>query len=188
MAPARSHGDNTPENPRNTAPARTPGRCRVTSSNAIWGHVECVMRGTEPWRLRRVQALKPPEGDRRKRATHFTRLMEDLAWRNIANETGCWFFMGAQHPRATSPAIHYTSPKLMDEDLDGAEQLANLWVTLANALCRSRHEDALELVKHAGLIEKEKEALLHECARQSALLQEYQTRYGSLPGPPGESE
>ncbi|KAF8474561.1 hypothetical protein JB92DRAFT_3134661 [Gautieria morchelliformis] len=116
--------------------------------------------------------------------------MEDLAWRceNIANETGCWFFMGAQHPGATSPAIHYTSPKLVDEDLDGAEQLANLWVTLANALCCSRCEDALELVKHAGLIEKEKEALLHERARQLALFQEYQTWYGSLPGPPRESE
>ncbi|KAF8531739.1 hypothetical protein JB92DRAFT_2690598, partial [Gautieria morchelliformis] len=57
---------------------------------------------------------------------------------SLAAETGCWLFMGAHHPGANLPTIHYGSPKLRQEHMEGAEELGNLFLNIATALRNSQ--------------------------------------------------
>jgi hypothetical protein len=98
-------------------------------------------------------------------------------------------FVAAQHPNATSPFVHYTSPRLRRDAKGDAQRLVNEFQVLMNGLIHARRRDALELAKtleKANIQKEEAEAKLRAVQeamhRQKAELEleivEYRARLG----------
>lgn len=64
--------------------------------------------------------------------------------------------MGAQHPNASQPFLHYSSPKLRTEALQEAEELVELFGQTVGHLISARRTDVVEQSKK--LIQAEKAA------------------------------
>ncbi|KDR65666.1 hypothetical protein GALMADRAFT_30715, partial [Galerina marginata CBS 339.88] len=64
---------------------------------------------------------------------------------DLAATTGCWLFIGAQHPSGAGSTIHYTSPRLLRDAPSRVEDLANDMHQLMTDLLQSRRSDALTL-------------------------------------------
>ncbi|KAF8495640.1 hypothetical protein JB92DRAFT_2590145, partial [Gautieria morchelliformis] len=150
-------------------------RVRVTRANPAYGHVEGLMRGYAPWALRRSRPIHPPKSDGTKCSARFARLIEDLAIRSesVAAETGCWLFLGAHHPGATLPPVHYSSPRLREDDATGADDLGGAFLKITTALWQSRRREALDLSKALRQLEGEQEQVVLEKDRAEALVSAY---------------
>ncbi|KAF8523386.1 hypothetical protein JB92DRAFT_2705210, partial [Gautieria morchelliformis] len=159
-------------------------RVRVSLSNPAYGHVEGLMRGHAPWVLRRTRPIKTPQTDAMKRSSRFSRLMVDLLLyvqcESIAAETGCWLFLGAHHPSASLPPIHYGSPKLREDHMAGANELGNAFLKIAMALRSSRRQEAVNLTQKLSKLEGQHNHILLEKSRTDALLAAYEAKYGLL--------
>lgn len=64
---------------------------------------------------------------------------------DIAVSTGCWLFIGAQHPGGVASTIHYTSPRLYRDAPERMNEIATEYDQLMGDLLASRRSDALEL-------------------------------------------
>lgn len=80
---------------------------------------------------------------------------------DVAIKTGCWLFIGAQHPGATGGTIHYSSARLRRDAPDETEHLTNDYHLLMTNLLRARRADALEASKR-----------LQEAVQENAQLQQ----------------
>ncbi|KAF8505104.1 hypothetical protein JB92DRAFT_2737736, partial [Gautieria morchelliformis] len=95
-------------------------------------------------------------------------------------ETGCWLFMGAHHPGATLPLIHYSSPKRCDDHKEGADDLGNVFLKIATALRNSRQQEALHLSEALSDLEHQHTQGLFEKGWAEQLLVAYEAAYGPL--------
>ncbi|KAF8885617.1 hypothetical protein BD779DRAFT_1425360, partial [Infundibulicybe gibba] len=43
----------------------------------------------------------------------------------VANQTGCWIFLAAQHTTARAPFVHYSSPRIIRECQQDIESITN---------------------------------------------------------------
>ncbi|KJA12974.1 hypothetical protein HYPSUDRAFT_152114, partial [Hypholoma sublateritium FD-334 SS-4] len=57
--------------------------------------------------------------------------------------TSCWLFVGAQHVSAKAPTLHYTSPRLLEEAPQFAEEQINTFNDQMSLLLRARRSDAV---------------------------------------------
>ncbi|KDR72094.1 hypothetical protein GALMADRAFT_25222, partial [Galerina marginata CBS 339.88] len=64
---------------------------------------------------------------------------------DLAAATGCWLFIGAQHPSSVGSTLHYTSPRLLRDAPSRVEDMANDMHELMTDLLQSRRSDALTL-------------------------------------------
>ncbi|KAF8469340.1 hypothetical protein JB92DRAFT_2595289, partial [Gautieria morchelliformis] len=87
--------------------------------------------------------------------------------------TGCWLFMGAHHPGATLPPIHYSSPKLRDNHKEGSDDLGNVFLKIATALHNSRRQEALHLSEALSDLEYQHTQVLFEKGWAEQLLAAY---------------
>lgn len=100
---------------------------------------------------------------------------------DVSTKTGCWLFVGAQHPAAAGGTIHFSSLRLVRDAPDDAENLANDFNSLMASLLRSRRSDALDACKK---LEEARQANARLQSENSALrdavqeLREYSTRLG----------
>lgn len=66
---------------------------------------------------------------------------------DISVKTGCWLFVGAQHPGGVGATIHYTSPRLLRDAPDDMDAIVNDYHGLMTNLLQARRAEALELAK-----------------------------------------
>ncbi|KAK7030575.1 hypothetical protein R3P38DRAFT_2774895 [Favolaschia claudopus] len=104
----------------------------------------------------RKSPLKPAMNERRKAGARFTRRSQEFIEKceNLAEETSCWLFIAAQHPNATEPFYHYSSPKLIRDAKTDVEDITNLFNTLFTNLKTARQQDTLDLTKKLHDIEE----------------------------------
>lgn len=64
---------------------------------------------------------------------------------DISVKTGCWLFIGAQHPGGAGATIHYTSPRLLRDAPDHAGEIVNDYHQLMSNLLQARRLEALNI-------------------------------------------
>ncbi|KAF9541869.1 hypothetical protein CPC08DRAFT_650441, partial [Agrocybe pediades] len=74
-------------------------------------------------------------------------------------KTGCWLFIGAQHPGAVGSSLHYSSPRLLRDGRQAHEDIVNDFDGLMSDLVAARRADALQLRSQLRQTLKEKETL-----------------------------
>lgn len=64
---------------------------------------------------------------------------------NLSIETGCWLYIVGQHTTATTPFIHYVSPRLRGEAVDEVNIIHTNFSRLLSSLVSSRRREASEI-------------------------------------------
>ncbi|KDR65236.1 hypothetical protein GALMADRAFT_27607, partial [Galerina marginata CBS 339.88] len=77
---------------------------------------------------------------------------------DLATETGCWMFLGAQHVTARGGAISYASPRLCREARSSAEQMATAFNTTASQLLSARRTEAVTFQRQLEVMRENKVA------------------------------
>lgn len=123
----------------------------------------------------------------------YAQLLTVVQCKDLAVQTGCWVFLGAQHPNATSGPINYTSSRLRRDAPELTGELVTEWCDLVRALLLARRTDALEVGKRlvatqneAAARAQEAEILKRELAARTAAevekdkeLEQYRRLYGA---------
>jgi hypothetical protein len=81
----------------------------------------------------------------------------------ISHETGCWLFLAAQHPNATKPYLHYTSPRLRRDAMPQTTAITNQFHGLMTDLHRARYQNAFELQTELAQAQKTAADAKAEC-------------------------
>ena len=81
---------------------------------------------------------------------------------DISIATSCWLFVGAQHISAKAPTIHYTSPRLLEEAPEFAEEQINTFNDQMNMLLRARRSDAVAVTAELLAAEEKNKRLEKE--------------------------
>ena len=106
-----------------------------------------------------------------------------LKFEDISIATSCWLLIGAQHIAAKAPTIHYTSPRLMEEAAQFAEENINNFNDQMTALLRSRRSDAVVVTTELLAAEAKNRQLEKELMEAKARLKDaddVQARYTQL--------
>jgi hypothetical protein len=92
---------------------------------------------------------------------------------NLSNETGCWLYFAAQHPTASSPFVHYSSPRIRRDAKPQLIEIQQQFLKIFSALQTSRRHEAMELaVELAQAQEQHKEAAAEVEQVRNALAEE----------------
>lgn len=91
---------------------------------------------------------------------------------NLSVETGCWLYVVGQHTTATTPFVHYVSPRFREDATKEVNIIHNNFLRTISALISSRRRTVTDVTMEldstrARLVEIEREA-----KRQQALLTE----------------
>ncbi|KDR72063.1 hypothetical protein GALMADRAFT_213511 [Galerina marginata CBS 339.88] len=81
---------------------------------------------------------------------------------DLSLQTGCWLFIGAQHPTARSAAIHYASHRLRRDAPGQSGQIATQFCQLTQNLLASKNQDMLQLQTQLEESRKRSEAVENE--------------------------
>ncbi|EKM73845.1 hypothetical protein AGABI1DRAFT_133987 [Agaricus bisporus var. burnettii JB137-S8] len=82
---------------------------------AEFGYVEGAMKGNYPYLIKRSRPLREAAGDSRAGSKRFRRVMKEIIAENLSVETGCWLYVVGQHTTATTPFVHYVSPRFRED-------------------------------------------------------------------------
>jgi len=83
----------------------------------------------------------------------------DIQCERLSDETRSWIFIGAQHPHANRPFLHYSSERLLREAPKQASQIAGTFNTLCTNLVASRRQDTLALAQQLSATREAKKAI-----------------------------
>ncbi|KAF8872187.1 hypothetical protein BD779DRAFT_1679840 [Infundibulicybe gibba] len=94
--------DNSDSDDNNSKQGSHAGRIRITKDKPKYGFVMGAKRGGYPFEVLRTKELQPPILESTKSCAWFIRCMSDILVRceRVANQTGCWIFLAAQHTTA----------------------------------------------------------------------------------------
>ncbi|KAJ3561779.1 hypothetical protein NP233_g9985 [Leucocoprinus birnbaumii] len=154
------------------------------------GFVEGAMKGNFPYSIRRTKALRKPAATSSIASRRFRRVMKTIVrlGEGVSGETGCWLYIAGQHTTATTPFIHYVSPRLREEALPEVRVLHTNFSRTFSGLINSRRREAAELamelddakekLDQSQKLAKEKEEKIHKqnalIAQQQALITQLQ--------------
>ncbi len=107
---------------------------------------------------------------------------------SLAVETGCWLYIVGQHTTASTPFIHYVSPRLRAEAVSEVNIIHTNFSRLLSSLIKSRHREATEIAmeldearvelsqanQQAAEQKKELERQSEQLAQQAALITQLQ--------------
>ncbi|KAJ6464114.1 hypothetical protein DFH09DRAFT_1346953 [Mycena vulgaris] len=194
--------DGSDDDSDDSTPKKSGGRkCRVSASNALYGHVSGAMKGSKPMQIYRRKALpqthaKPPR--------RFAKTMPDILARceRLAAETGCYLVVAAANRSSASAPLHYVSTSLRHDALKESTDMLNIFQTTLGAIKRARQTEAVALTKDLIKVEAEKARLeisgenarrdlaasKNQLVLQAQLIAELQGRLGGEPLGPGSTE
>jgi hypothetical protein len=90
----------------------------------------------------------------------------------LSHETGCWLFIGAQHPHANKPFVHYSSDRIRHEASQQVTEVASKFSVLCASLVASRRQDALAMAQKLAISEKEREVAEDALQQQKDIVEE----------------
>lgn len=103
--------------------------------------------------------------------------------KDVSVATSCWLFIGAQHIAAKAPTLHYTSPRLLEEAPEFAEEQINTFNQQMTTLLRARRSDALTITADLVASEEKNRQLEKELSDAKIGLQslnDLEDRYAQL--------
>ncbi|PPR05181.1 hypothetical protein CVT26_012267 [Gymnopilus dilepis] len=162
---------------------------RTTASNPYNGFVVGAFRGQEPFSVVRGHPLPAPIADTQKASKHFTSTISSILTKceDLANQTGCWLFLGAQHPTAKLGAVNYASPRLRRDATEDSGSVATSFCRLTTKLIRAKNSDTLKLADELEMSRKQVQAVKQalEVATKTRLdieveLERYKLHYGVI--------
>ncbi|KAJ3847662.1 hypothetical protein EV368DRAFT_23512, partial [Lentinula lateritia] len=74
----------------------------------------------------------------------------------LSAESNCWLYMGAQHPSARGPFIHFASERLRREGPSALDELHGTADRLFTSLLSARRQEAAELSNEVQKLQEEK--------------------------------
>jgi hypothetical protein len=101
--------------------------------------------------------------------THF---ITQCQCERLSYETGCWLFIGAQHPHANKPFVHYSSDRLCREASQEITEFASKFSVLCASLVASWRQDALAMAQQLAVSEQEREVAEDALRQQKDILEE----------------
>ncbi|KAJ3754224.1 hypothetical protein EV360DRAFT_52029, partial [Lentinula raphanica] len=96
----------------------------------------------------------------------------------LAAETNCWLYIGAQHPSARGPFMHFASERLRREGPSALDELHSNADRLFTSLISARRQETAELSIQVQKLQEEKAALEREKAEWQRREQERQDTQG----------
>ncbi|KAJ3506796.1 hypothetical protein NLJ89_g6668 [Agrocybe chaxingu] len=189
-------------NPADSSPQATVSSSGAVSRRAAArerGTIEGVMRGvSEEHIIYRTKGIPEPLTSSKQASKHFLETFNSIIQKcdTLSRKTGCWLFVGAQHPNASRQAIHYASPRLRRDGAQATDELGTSFVDLIRRITVSRQQEAFEmqqelraaqdrekaLTSDVDILSRELETTKEKSDREAKLIQEYIALYGPLPG------
>jgi len=89
----------------------------------------------------------------------------------LSNETGCWLFVGAQHPHSHRSFAHYASDEIRRDAPQEVTDVASKFGVLCTALVASRRYDTLAIAEKLAASDAKREAAEARTAAAEAEVQ-----------------
>ncbi|KAK7016723.1 hypothetical protein VNI00_018857 [Paramarasmius palmivorus] len=161
-------------------------RWRPSLSNAKYGFVDGVKRGSDEWKVARKTEQKtilPTTSDCHKRfgdnMQAIVRLVGDTSItplpkkaEEMSDETGAWVYVAAQMPTARHEYVHYESKRLRREARPQVNELNAHAHRMFRALVNSRRKNVLEAELESARTREHAEAVARENEQHKAQLEE----------------
>ncbi|KAF7773698.1 hypothetical protein Agabi119p4_5865 [Agaricus bisporus var. burnettii] len=125
-----------------------------------------AMKGNYPYLIKRSRPLREAAGDSRAGSKRFRRVMKEIIVRrkclysmvcaeggidgvvqaeNLSVETGCWLYVVGQHTTATTPFVHYVSPRFREDATKEVNIIHNNFSRTISALISSRRRTVTDV-------------------------------------------
>ena len=106
---------------------------------------------------------------------------------DLANQTGCWLFLGAQHPTAKLGAVNYASPRLRRDATEDSGSVATTFCRLTSKLIRAKNSDTMKLADELEASRKQVQAAKQALEQATEIrleveaeLERYKLQYGVI--------
>jgi hypothetical protein len=90
----------------------------------------------------------------------------------LSAETGCWLFVGGQHPHSNKAFAHYSSERIRRDAPQEVTEVASKFGVLCTALVASRRHDTMIMAEKLAAADAQKEIAIAQRAAAEAELEE----------------
>ncbi|KAK7053237.1 hypothetical protein VNI00_003862 [Paramarasmius palmivorus] len=144
--------------PSSSASSLPPQRIRASRSNAVYGFVHGVFKGSETWKIPRVRPRKQPliKGSVQKR---FDEKLAGIVNRceELCDETGAYLMITSQLPSARHGFVNYVSKSFRDEAPQSLDQLYDFTEDIYASVVAARRRDVASAEYQAAKARREAE-------------------------------